>query len=201
MAMTRRERLMAALQLRQPDRVPMFDFLFQKDIYEVLISRRPESYNSRDAADCALALEHDGVWIPFGGFSGFEPEILDEKTYIDEWGTTYKRDEASWPIDAPIDYPIKSRQDMAKYRIRLLFFLQNWGKMSQTHTLRNVIHCNRTAFVKMVRVRFNGRLFSRRITNIHFQDSPGRLNQETLWYVSNTLWRTKLPYLFCGSVT
>ncbi len=114
--MTGRERLLAALRLEKPDRVPMFDFLFQEPMYEELIGHKPGVYNATDAVACALALEHDGVWLPFGGFSGFEPKMLDEKTYIDEWGTTYRKDPASWPIDAPIDYPIKSREDMAKYK-------------------------------------------------------------------------------------
>ena len=116
MTLTSRERLLAALKLEKPDRVPMFDFLFQEPMYEALIGRKPGVYNALDAMECALALEHDGVWLPFGGFSGFEPKMIDEKTYIDEWGTTYQRDPASWPIDAPIDYPIKSREDMAKYK-------------------------------------------------------------------------------------
>ena len=116
MTVTHRERLLAALRLEKPDRVPMFDFLFQQPMYEALIGRKPETYNAVDAMECALVLEHDGVWLPFGGFSGFEPEFLDEKTYIDEWGTTYQKDDAAWPIDAPIDYPIKSRADMAKYK-------------------------------------------------------------------------------------
>ena len=107
MTVTHRERLLAALRLEKPDRVPMFDFLFQQPMYEALIGRKPETYNAVDAMECALALEHDGVWLPFGGFSGFEPKMLDEKTYIDEWGTTYRKDDAAWPIDAPIDYPIK----------------------------------------------------------------------------------------------
>ena len=94
----------------------MFDFLFQKPMYQALIGRTPETYNGRDAVDCAIALEHDGVWLPFGGFSGFQPEMLDEKRYIDEWGTTYQQGEASWPIDAPIDYPIKLRKDLAAYK-------------------------------------------------------------------------------------
>jgi len=113
---THRERLLAALRLEKTDRIPMFDFLFQEPMYEELIGRKPGVYNALDAMECALALEHDGVWLPFGGFSGFEPKMIDEKTYIDEWGTTYQRDAVSWPIDAPIDYPIKSREDMAKYK-------------------------------------------------------------------------------------
>ncbi len=113
--MKRKERFLAALRREPVDRVPMFDFLFQKPMYETLIGRRPDGYNGRDAVECALSLEHDGVWLPFGGFSGFQPTQLDEKKYIDEWGTTYQQGEESWPIDAPIDYPIKSRSDLDAY--------------------------------------------------------------------------------------
>jgi uroporphyrinogen decarboxylase len=113
--MTPRERFLAALELKQPDRVPMFDFLFQQPLYEALIGRRPESYNGRDAVACATALSHDGVWLPFGGFSGYRPKFLRDHVYQDEWGTVYQKDPASWPIDAPIEYPIRTRADLRGY--------------------------------------------------------------------------------------
>lgn len=114
--MTRKERFLTALKVQRPDRVPMFDFLFQQPMYEALIGHRPVSYNAKDAVACALALEHDGVWIPFGGFSGYQPDKLSDKVYVDEWGTTYQQDDVAWPIDSPIKYPINSRADLAKYR-------------------------------------------------------------------------------------
>ena len=114
--MTRTERFIGALKHEKTDRLPMFDFLFQQDLYKELIGVFPEEYNAVDAVNCALALDHDGVWIPFGGFSGMQPKRLEDNVYIDEWGTTFKKNEASWPIDAPIDYPIKSREDLYKYK-------------------------------------------------------------------------------------
>ena len=113
--MLRKERFLAALDHEPTDRLPMFDFLFQQALYERLIGKKPELYNGIDAVKCALALEHDGVWIPFGGFSGLQPNYLEKNVYKDEWGTTYKTNESSWPIDAPIDYPIKTRDDLKKY--------------------------------------------------------------------------------------
>jgi uroporphyrinogen decarboxylase len=114
--MRRRERFLTALGLREADRVPMFDFLFQQPLYEHLIGHRPEAYNGADAVRCALALDHDGVWLPFGGFSGMQPTYLAENVYQDEWGTTYQKSSSSWPIDAPIDFPIKSRRDLRGYQ-------------------------------------------------------------------------------------
>ncbi len=113
--MNRQERFLAALHLQQPDRVPMFDFLFQEPLYEALIGHRPGGYNGVDAVKCALALDHDGVWLPFGGFSGYQPKYLSANVYLDEWGTTYQKEPSSWPIDAPIDYPIKRRDDLKGY--------------------------------------------------------------------------------------
>lgn len=113
--MNRKEHFLAALKLQEPDRVPMFDFLFQQPLYEKLIGHRPESYNGRDAVEWALALDHDGVWLPFGGFTGLQPKCLAENVYQDEWGTIYQKSEASSPIDAPIDYPIKNRGDLKNY--------------------------------------------------------------------------------------
>lgn len=115
--MTRKERFLTALAGKQPDRVPLFDFLFQRPMYEHLIGHRPSGYNGPDAIQCALALDHDGVWLPFGGFSGYKPTYLADDVYIDEWGTTYRTSPSSWPIDAPIDYPIKDKADLARYRL------------------------------------------------------------------------------------
>jgi len=114
--MRRKERFLTAVRRQEPDRVPLFDFLFQQPIYEALIGRRPEAYNARDAVDCALALDHDAVAIIFGSYSGFQPVYLAENTYKDEWGTTYQKGEAAWPIDAPIGYPLRTRADLKHYR-------------------------------------------------------------------------------------
>ena len=57
--MKRKDRFLAALELQVPDRVPMFDYLFQQALFEALIGHRPERSNARDAVECALALDHD----------------------------------------------------------------------------------------------------------------------------------------------
>src|SRR5512147_3251756 len=115
--MKRKERFLAALERKPVDRVPLFDFLFQRPLYQAMIGREPQSYNARDAIECALALDMDGVWLPFGGFNGYQPQYLGQDVYVDEWGTTYQQSASSWPIDAPIDYPIKTRADLAKYKM------------------------------------------------------------------------------------
>jgi uroporphyrinogen decarboxylase len=113
--MKRKQRFLAALEHKPTDRVPMFDFLFQKPMYQATIGRTPGGYNARDAIQCALALDMDVVWLPFGGFNGYQPAYLTSNVYVDEWGTTYQQTTSSWPIDAPIAYPIQSKEDLRKY--------------------------------------------------------------------------------------
>lgn len=113
--MTPRQRFLAAMRRQPVDRVPMFDFLFQRPLFTEMIGRTPVSYNARDAMDLTAALGLDGVWIPFGAFAGWTPETLGENVYKDEWGTTFETNDASWPIDAPIAYPLPNRAALAGY--------------------------------------------------------------------------------------
>lgn len=110
--MKRKERFLTAVRAEQPDRVPMFDFLFQQPLYEALLGHRPATYNARDAIACALALDHDAVWYPFGVTNDYQAKMLAPDTYVDQWGTTYRKTASSWPLDAPIDYPVKTRRDL-----------------------------------------------------------------------------------------
>jgi uroporphyrinogen decarboxylase len=110
-----KDRFLAALKRQPVDRVPLYDFLFQKPLFQELIGRTPDAYNARDAMDLTMAMGLDGVWIPYGCYSGWSPEKLAERVYKDEWGTTFQKDDASWPIDAPIAFPLKIRGDLRHY--------------------------------------------------------------------------------------
>jgi uroporphyrinogen decarboxylase len=88
--MTSRERFLTAINGGQPDRVPMFDFLFQEPLYESLIGHRPGSFNGLDALALARKLGQDAIWV-------------------------FVRSDVSWPIDSPIRYPITSRADFEGY--------------------------------------------------------------------------------------
>jgi uroporphyrinogen decarboxylase len=116
--MTGRERFLTALWCREPDRVPLFDFLFSRNVYRHFIGHAPTAYAAETIVECSLKLGLDGASIPFGGFAGLETPVTAENNYIDEWGTTYKIDRAaSWPIDAPIAFPIHDRKDWENYSV------------------------------------------------------------------------------------
>jgi len=115
--MKHKERFLTTLARQVPDRVPMFDFLFQQPLYEAVLGRRPDTYNARDIVACALALDHDAVWLRLANPDGWQPRYLAPDTYVDEWGTTFRRSDASWPFDSPVDYPIRDRSDWLRYRM------------------------------------------------------------------------------------
>jgi len=115
--MTPKQRFLLALKRQPVDRVPLFDFLFQRPLFTSLIGRTPDAYNARDAMDLTVTMGLDGVWIPYGCFSGWSPEKVSERAYKDEWGTTFQPDCASWPIDAPIAFPLRTREDLRNYVI------------------------------------------------------------------------------------
>ena len=114
--MNAKERFLTALNKQQPDMVPLYDFLFSPAIFKEVIGKTVEAYDAVDAVACAKRLEFDGIWIPIGGYGGYAPAYINENTYIDEWGTTYCHNDASWPIDAPIAYPIKNREDYKNWK-------------------------------------------------------------------------------------
>ena len=73
-----KERFLAALKRKPVDRVPLYDFLFQRPLYTELIGRTPETYNARDAMDLTVAMGLDGVWIPYGCYSGWSAEKISD---------------------------------------------------------------------------------------------------------------------------
>lgn len=110
-----KDRFLGAIHRQPVDRVPLFDFLFQRPLYTEMIGTTPDSFNAHDAMNLTRALGLDGVWIPFGAFAGWTPEELSDNVYKDEWGTTFEKNTSSWPIDAPIAYPLSSSADLASY--------------------------------------------------------------------------------------
>ena len=99
------ERVMAALDLKQPDRVPIGEILIDKKV----IDGFGKGYE--DVIDFAFGEGLDLV----GAVANFATvQTLPDGSYLDEWGCTYKpsRDYVAHPIKGPIETP----QDLEKYQ-------------------------------------------------------------------------------------
>ena len=114
--MNSRERVLKTLKGEMPDRVPLFEFIYQQAIYEATINKKPAAYNVLDAIDCSRVLGVDLVQGSLGAPEGWTPEFIKDDTYIDEFGTVYQITDASWPLNAPVDFPIKDKEDYKKYK-------------------------------------------------------------------------------------
>lgn len=112
-----KERFLAALKRQPVDRVPLFDFLFQRPLFKEVIGRAPDAYNARDAMDLTVAMGLDSIWIPYSAPTAWKAEVISDRVYKDEWGTTFEKDEAAWPLDAPMAFPIRSRKDLRHYTV------------------------------------------------------------------------------------
>lgn len=116
--MTSKERVLTTLNHKEPDRVPIHKFIYSRKLDKEVIGRVPEYYNSEDVFDCAHALGLDVGIMPIGGFSGIRTDSREEKEYQDKWHITFRKDEGtSWPGDAPVDYPLKNKEDWKNYQI------------------------------------------------------------------------------------
>jgi uroporphyrinogen decarboxylase len=115
--MTSLERVQCTLSGKIPDRVPMFDFLFQKPLFTEMIGVTPGDYSLVQAVDCARALNLDMTFGIAGAAENFECVTDGDGKYRDEFGTLrVRRGEVSWPIDAPVEFPIKDEDDFKKFK-------------------------------------------------------------------------------------
>lgn len=112
--MTPRERFLTALTGGTPDRVPIGDYLFSRNLLKRELNHIPQLYEADAQVKLATKLGLDCIWIPINGFCGTEEEVHAEgEQYKDEWGVTYIKN--GWPIMAQTDEPIKCREDWERY--------------------------------------------------------------------------------------
>ena len=112
-----KERFLAALKRQPVDRVPLFDFLFQRPLFQEVIGRVPDAYNARE---CHGPDRGDGArrrLDPYCAPTGWKAEVVSERVYKDEWGTTFEKGVAAWPLDAPIAFPLQSREGLRHYTV------------------------------------------------------------------------------------
>ncbi|MDP6153113.1 MAG: uroporphyrinogen decarboxylase family protein [Phycisphaeraceae bacterium] len=101
--MTSHERVMTALRMGQPDRVPIVEFLVDPRVREAI---HP---GARDAGDLADYLDLDNV----GCGSVFKPVEQTADGWVDEWGVRYIAGPEA--MAHPVQGPIQSISDLRTY--------------------------------------------------------------------------------------
>ena len=108
------ERIMAALRLEQPDRVPIFELLINEPVIRALYPdlstdaefQRGSQGGYRIQADFIEREDIDAITI----FEDGRVEWIDEEHYIDEWGLTWQVPPSGIPY--VVVHPIKSEKDL-----------------------------------------------------------------------------------------
>ena len=113
--MTSKQRVLTTMSRKEPDRVPIFDFIYSRPLYKELLGHVPEYYNAEDVLRCSAKIGYDLAVIPFGGVAGLDDHAASGPVFSDEWGTKYRATPETWPTGSPIEYPIRSREDYNNY--------------------------------------------------------------------------------------
>ena len=98
------QRVMAALERKQPDRVPIVEWSISHKVIQAL------NPAARDQTDIEAMLDLDGV-STVAHFDRIAENP--DGTYVDEWGVLYKATPEE--VDHPIRGPIQSMEDLGKY--------------------------------------------------------------------------------------
>ncbi len=101
--MTGHERIIAALQRRQPDAVPTFEWFIDKKVTKALVG-------TEDVLEAVEALDVDGVNVR----ADYTRRPLSATDYVDEWGTT--RRTTGEALAAAVDYPVPDITRQAEFR-------------------------------------------------------------------------------------
>jgi len=112
-----KERFICALKGGTPDIIPLFDFLFSKKLFKEVLGYEVKGYDNLEALKLAEALGHDGLFVMPGLPKNYKLNFISDCKFIDEWGTTYKINDASWPASAPVNYSIKDKADLRNFKI------------------------------------------------------------------------------------
>lgn len=98
------ERVMAALELKKPDRVPIVEWAISRRVQQAIC---PEA---KDQTDVEVALDLDGV----SAEAQFNRIVENpDGSYMDEWGVLFKQTPEQ--LDHPIKGPIRTIEDLKDY--------------------------------------------------------------------------------------
>src|ERR1019366_8923454 len=98
------ERVMAALELKEPDRVPILEWAISPNVIKAI------SPQAKDQADFEEFMDLDAV-CPIVQFRKVSESR--DGTYTDEWGAIFRSSVEM--IDHPLRGPIRTMDDLRKY--------------------------------------------------------------------------------------
>jgi len=124
------ERVMKALSFKEPDRVPIAEFLIDKRIYNALMPTAKEQYDFD--VEFGLDVLASRAW--------YQTVSEQESQFTDEWGIIYSRNKEA--IAHPIKGPIENIGDLKKFKVPSADYdgrLSNLPKIVKNHKKERAI--------------------------------------------------------------
>lgn len=97
------ERVMTTLKLKEPDRVPIAEFVIDKKVYNALMPEAKEQSDFEEAYDFDV----------MGARAFYKTTWESGDAFADEWGVVYRRNEEVVPH--PVKGPIETYEDLKNY--------------------------------------------------------------------------------------
>ena len=113
-----RERVFATLDHEEPDRVPLFDFVYESKSFENILGKKGVTpYTPRDYVRGHLALGLDLLVANVGESETFVPKRPSSDTIIDEWGIRSKITEEMQVLPWYLSGSIEKPEDLENYQV------------------------------------------------------------------------------------
>jgi len=111
-----KRRFMKALYLEEQDRIPLFDFIFNPDIFREVLGHFPP-VGAEDWVECTRKMGLDGLWLPGDAPEGFTLKTGEEKgSFYDEWGQKcLATTEEHWPVPYIAGHPLEKIHRLDEY--------------------------------------------------------------------------------------
>lgn len=113
--MTGKQRYLCALNHIEPDYVPIYESPYSKAFFRHVLGYAPETLDPVNTVKLAQKVGYDVITVNMGGMAGYSEPGMKANVYKDEWGVTYQKDEAAWPMDGPIASPLTDGEDWKNY--------------------------------------------------------------------------------------
>lgn len=115
--MNPRERVFSALDHEEPDRVPLFDFVYESKSFENILGKKGITPSTpRDYIRGHLSLNLDLLVAMGGPAETFVPEKPSPDTIIGEWGIKSKLTEEMQVLPWHLGGPLKKTEDLENYQ-------------------------------------------------------------------------------------
>jgi len=109
------DRVLDALNLEEPDRVPFFDFLYEHGSFENILGRKIEKVTPDIIVEGHKALGVDLMAVNYDPPDNWEEKYVNRNIKVDEWGVKYREVEEMKILPWYLEGPIKNEEEANLY--------------------------------------------------------------------------------------